>query len=167
MVSTVSATFSKVSSDADFALVAALAKEIWFEHYIKVIEKSQIEYMINHYQSADAIKKQSKEGIEYFLVRTDKPIGYFAYRLDSDSLFISKLYLLNSERGKGFGKVMMERCKAVAKENGKKKMWLTVNKENDLSISVYENYGFKNVADIVIDIGNGFVMDDYKYEYEI
>ena len=41
---------------------------------------------------------------------------------------------------------------------------LTVNKNNTNSISAYEKLGFINKGGVVKDIGNGFVMDDYKME---
>lgn len=38
---------------------------------------------------------------------------------------------------------------------------LTVNKHNHKAISAYQRYGFEITADSVVDIGGGFVMNDY------
>ena len=38
---------------------------------------------------------------------------------------------------------------------------LTVNKHNHVAISAYRHYGFEIAADSVVDIGGGFVMNDY------
>ena len=43
-------------------------------------------------------------------------------------------------------------------------IYLTVNKQNLISISVYEKLGFLRARDLVTDIGSGFVMDDYVME---
>jgi RimJ/RimL family protein N-acetyltransferase len=42
-----------------------------------------------------------------------------------------------------------------------------VNKNNVNSIKVYEKLGFKKTGPVIQDIGNGFVMDDYKMEKDI
>ena len=52
-------------------------------------------------------------------------------------------------------------------KNGKKAIWLTVNKYNDHTIDVYRHRGFQTVRSQVSDIGNGYVMDDYVMEKEI
>ncbi len=43
----------------------------------------------------------------------------------------------------------------------------TVNKNNSLAIRAYEKLGFENLGSIVADIGNGFVIDDYRMEKRI
>ena len=40
---------------------------------------------------------------------------------------------------------------------------LNVNKNNETT-GIYEKLGFKRIRSEVIDIGKGFVMDDYVYE---
>ncbi len=40
--------------------------------------------------------------------------------------------------------------------------WSTVNKYNDRSINAYKRMGFAVVEEAVVDIGGGFIMDDYK-----
>ena len=79
-------------------------------------------------------------------------------------LFLSKIYVLSSRRGLGYGKKAVQFVETVAKELNLNKIALTVNKNNVNSIKAYEKIGFKNVGSVVQDIGNGFVMDDYKME---
>lgn len=51
-----------------------------------------------------------------------------------------------------------------ARERHLKKIVLTVNKNNLHSIAAYKKLGFTTVESLIQDIGNGFVMDDYKME---
>ena len=46
-------------------------------------------------------------------------------------------------------------------------IWLTVNKHNNGTIAVYKKFGMKIIRSQVTDIGNGFVMDDYVFGYDI
>ena len=79
------------------------------------------------------------------------------------SLFLSKLYLLSDARGGGTGRVCMEFIEQLARRRGLNLLWLTVNKGNP-AVKAYERLGFRIAADLVMDIGGGFVMDDYRME---
>ena len=79
-------------------------------------------------------------------------------------MFLSKLYVLRDFRGQGLGKTAMHFIENQAEQNNCSKITLTVNKYNTNSIKVYEKNGFINTGAVVIDIGNGFVMDDYTME---
>ncbi|NJM22682.1 MAG: GNAT family N-acetyltransferase [Nostocaceae cyanobacterium CSU_2_110] len=87
--------------------------------------------------------------------------GYFSVQDRGDRLFLSKLYVLKSFRGKGIGK---QAIKFIKNTFSNPIIHLTVNKNNSDSIAFYKNVGFDIVDDVVTDIGNGFVMDDYVME---
>jgi ribosomal protein S18 acetylase RimI-like enzyme len=44
---------------------------------------------------------------------------------------------------------------------------LTVNKYNKNTILAYQKLGFIQKRELVIDIGNGFVMDDFEMSYDL
>jgi RimJ/RimL family protein N-acetyltransferase len=157
--------FIEVNVENQIEIVTTLAKEIWTEHYISIIGKDQTEYMIDKFQSKEAISNQLKSGYSYYLIQEEGGyVGYMAIQLKSDELFLSKLYIKSSVRGKGYGKRAVKFLEDLATEKNMKKITLTVNKGNVNSIKAYEKMGFKNLGSIVIDIDNGFVMDDYKME---
>jgi ribosomal protein S18 acetylase RimI-like enzyme len=62
---------------------------------------------------------------------------------------------------------MFQKFVEIAKMRNLKKIWLTCNRNNTNSIAIYEHLGFKKVREEVTDIGNGFVMDDFIFEYEV
>jgi len=159
--------FIRVANDKQINTVAKLANKIWPEHYCHTVGRSQIDYMLEKFQSFDSINKQIKEeGYKYYLLQNkENIIGYFAYKNENNSLFISKLYLINSDRGKGYGKKMLKFIIEQAETNQLSTIYLTVNKHNVSSIGFYLNQGFQIKESITIDIGNNFVMDDYKMEY--
>jgi len=146
---------------------AMLAHSIWNEHYIPIIGKEQVDYMVANFQSEQAIKEQIDEGYRYFLTYcNDKSVGYFAILEDSkdSSLFLSKFYVHKDYRGQGVGRSCIAYIENICRESGLNRIWLTVNKYNTNSIKAYEKFGFKKVKELVQDIGNGFIMDDYKME---
>jgi ribosomal protein S18 acetylase RimI-like enzyme len=52
------------------------------------------------------------------------------------------------------------------KKYGLESIVLNVNKNNN-AILAYEHLGFKKIQEERKEIGNGFIMDDYVYEYKI
>lgn len=146
----------------DFQVIEKLADTIWREYYIPIVGKPQIDYMLNKFQSVKAMETQTANGYEYYTVfHEELPVGYMSIKPETEHLFLSKIYILSTYRGKGIGKRMMQFVLEKAKKYHLNKIRLTVNKYNTNSIKAYEKMGFKNVGDIVIDIGNGFVMDDF------
>ena len=120
--------------------------------------------MLKKFQSQDAIQQQIDRGYRYYIILDNQvEVGYFSLQYRSDKLFLSKLYILKSSRGKGIGKQGIQFIKSAFSNPI---IQLTVNKNNARSIAFYRNVGFKIVDDVVIDIGGGFVMDDYVMEME-
>jgi len=157
--------FQPVSTTKEIVAVALLARDIWTSHYVPIIGRKQVDYMLKTMQSSQAIREQIVKGYQYFLVkRRNENIGYAAVqrRPQRDDLFVSKIYLYRRERGKGCGKQIMNFITKLARDQKLTALSLTVNKQNTDSIKFYEHYGFANQGPVVQDIGSGFVMDDYR-----
>ncbi len=148
----------------DYKLIEKLADTIWREHYIPITGIDQVEYMLNKYQSALAIEKQVyEEGYEYYIIFFEGiSVGYISIRQQTDTLFLSKIYVSSDYRGRRIGKSALQFIEEKANIYKLKSITLTVNKNNVNSIAAYEKLGFAKVEALVMDIGNGFVMDDYK-----
>ncbi|NWF98279.1 MAG: GNAT family N-acetyltransferase [Nitrospirae bacterium] len=159
-------TITEVTTREHISIIEKLAYEIWTEHYIPIIGIEQVEYMLEKYQSNSAIFSQIKdEGYMYFLMENEKQaVGYIAVLPGKDGLFLSKFYVHSSYRKRGIGKKALDFIEQLARNMNLKKIYLTVNKNNKTAITVYEKLGFINTGSIITDIGNGFVMDDYKME---
>lgn len=160
-----------VTQPAQIAEVAALAREIWHQHYPAIISVAQIDYMLARFQSPDAIAAQLAAGDEYYLIGLpDKvtPHGYVAIRNEpaTSRLFVSKLYLRAALRGQGHGRAVLQQLAQLARQRGFDRLWLTVNKHNP-ALQAYLRVGFTVVADVVTEVGSGYVMDDYQLEWHI
>ena len=158
-------TIEEVKTEAQIETVARLAHEIWNQHFIPIIGKAQVDYMVEKFQSKRAISEQIKNGYSYYLLKAGvEYVGYTGVCPREDELFLSKLYIRASQRGKGLGRNAVEFLEDLAGEKGLSRITLTVNKNNTDSIKAYEKLGFANLGVFVQDIGGGFVMDDYKME---
>lgn len=166
--------FVPVRTPEQLASVAALAEEIWYEFYVPLIGRAQVDYMVGKFQNVAAMQSQIAQGYEYFLVRQldtaaeeapqGRDIGYCAVQQQpGGALFLSKFYLHKSARGSGTGRKCMEFIEGLARRRELSLLWLTVNKGNP-SVQAYQRLGFRIAADLVMDIGGGYVMDDYRME---
>ena len=155
----------RVTDKGQIDTIENLAYEIWYQHYTPIIGKHQVAYMLEKFQSVEAMTEQIKNGVLYFLILDENiPVGYMSVELLSETLFLSKFYVAEAERGKGYGRKMITYLEALAKEKDLNKISLTVNKYNTGSIKMYEKVGFVISGAVVKDIGEGFIMDDYQME---
>ena len=160
--------FIPVTTDNHIEDVESLAREIWTEHYTPIIGKGQVDYMLGTFQTRNAIAGQIRAGAMYYLIREKETfIGYLAVQPKTDELFLSKIYVRRSKRGRGYGRKAVQFVEALAREGGFRKIALTVNKNNTDSIRAYEKFGFVSTGGLVQDIGGGFVMDDYRMEKNV
>lgn len=162
-----SVEIKKVKYYPELREIAALADIIWHECYGELLGQGQVDYMVEKFQSVDAMTEQiEKHGYTYFSVRENGELcGYIGTKPESDDrLFLSKLYLRNDKRGRGIASAMLNYVFEEARKIGKKRVYLTVNKHNSHAIDVYKKTGFVVADTAVTDIGSGYVMDDYIME---
>jgi RimJ/RimL family protein N-acetyltransferase len=156
--------FKEATDPIDFARIAQMADVIWREHYTPIIGKAQVDYMLERFQSAEAIARQVADGMAYYMIPEsgETPVGYLAIQKRGRELFLSKIYLLKEFRGRGLGKAAMEFITEKAHEFECDRIALTVNRNNHVSIQAYLKMGFENKGALVTEIGGGFIMDDYR-----
>ena len=155
----------RATRPADIDSVVVLAHEIWNVHFVPIIGQEQVDYMLAKFQSAPAITRQIADGYEYYIVvDNDHRAGYFAIVPDplASSAQLSKIYVRQEQRGGGLGKAIIAFVEEHCIEIGIRELWLTVNRRNEGPIAFYRHMGFTKRESLVQDIGNGFVMDDYR-----
>lgn len=162
------AEFIEVKKD-DIKELAALASDIWHEYWPSLLSSQQIDYMVDKFQSENAIIRQyqNENYTYYFITESGLNIGYFGISEQQDYLFLSKLYLSKEYRAKGIGTKTFNKVKELAASKNYKEIRLTVNKYNQNSIKAYLKWGFEVIDSVVTDIGSGFVMDDYIMSWKL
>lgn len=163
-------TFEPVKTPEQIALVAKLAEPIWHETYEPIIGRDAVLYMIDKFQSVEAINRQlAEEGYVYYLICADgEAAGFVGLVPHKESkMFLSKLYVSGEHRGQGIPHAAFDFIAELCRTEGLDKVYLTVNKKNFHAIEVYKHYGFYEIDAVVTDIGCGYVMDDYILQKDI
>ena len=151
-------------------IVIDLTKKIWPVAYGEILSKAQLDYMIDKFYNETALRELMQKGHVFYLAQDDneKYVGFLSYEINSEpnKTKIHKIYVLPETQGTGLGRQFFELVKEKAIENQQNAIFLNVNKFNN-AIHFYIKLGFTKVKDEVIDIGNGYVMDDYVMEVAI
>jgi len=159
-----------VASKEQLPIIQELAAKIWPVAYGNIISSGQIDYMLNMMYSIPSLEKQLQNNNIFLLAEEDNRfIGFASYELNfdkSNKTKIHKLYVLPERQCKGIGRQLIDYITHIALENQNQSLHLTVNKNNKAT-NFYLKNGFEVVEEVVFDIGNGFVMDDYIMEKKL
>ena len=151
-------------------IIIDLTKKIWPVAYGEILSKAQLDYMIDKFYNETALRELIQKGHVFYLAQDDngKDVGFVSYEINSEpnKTKIHKIYVLPETQGTGLGRQFFELVKEKAIENNQNAIFLNVNKYNN-AIHFYTKLGFVKVKDEIIDIGNGYVMDDYVMEVVI
>lgn len=157
----------KVTTKDQLQVVADLAKKIWPVTYATILSKEQLHYMLDRFYNLKALQKQLENGQVFYLAQNENQefVGFVSYEIncESNKTKIHKIYVLPETQGTGIGKQLLDLVKTKAQENQQTAIFLNVNKYNNAQ-NFYQKLGFTITKEEVIDIGNGYVMDDYVME---
>lgn len=145
--------------------IQELALRIWPRVFSSILTEEQIQYMLEMMYSKISLENQiGRLGHQFLIIEEiGKPQGYVSYETDYNGkpqTKIHKLYLDPEIRGKGLGKQVLQQIEVLAKNKGNDSLTLNVNRNNP-AIEFYQKSGFELAFEEKIDIGNGFIMDDW------
>lgn len=148
----------------ELVIVQEVAHKTWPNTFRNILSNAQIDYMLEWMYNRDTLIRQAKSGHEFYVFENKGVVlgfcGIEPFHPDPDSLKIHKLYVLPESQGLGVGKQLIEKSKEVALKNGLKSVVLNVNRFNN-AVDFYKHLDFIIVKEEDIEIGNGYLMEDY------
>lgn len=151
----------KKAKEEDLSIIADLAKIIWNDHYIPIIGKTQVDYMLARIYNLESLKEQlNVKKHQFYLIRNEeKNLGFLSVSSENGhDYFLHKFYINQSEANKGIGTQALNLIIGLVNPHS---ITLTVNRQNYKSINFYFKNGFKIEKVEDFDIGNGFQMNDF------
>lgn len=154
----------------DVPAIQEVAEATWPHTFAKILTPAQIRYMLDWMYNAEILTKtiQTPENVFWLYVEDGSTLGFAGIEHGYNRENVTKLhkiYVLPTAQGKQVGKQLLDRIIAESKAAGSQALRLNVNKYNNAT-RFYERFGFKVIAEEVIDIGSGYVMDDYVMELD-
>jgi ribosomal protein S18 acetylase RimI-like enzyme len=156
----------------DVGLISTIAAITWPATYGHILSKNQLDYMLERMYNHDVLIQSMTSNTCHFLITEDAdetPLGFAGFRRNYPEQMryrLDKLYVLPEHQGKGIGKALLsEICKEMKTANAQV-LELNVNRYNHARL-FYEKLGFTIARTEDIDIGNGFLMNDYVMELHL
>ena len=152
------------------ARVRAIADDVWPKTFREILSPEQIVYMMKMMYAPEVMEKELSSGYSFDLLVVDgQDAGDMVYAPydEPGTLKLHKLYLLEEYQGKGYGQKMLQHVIDTAKARDFQSVILAVNKQNVKGQKAYSRFGFKHYKSVQIDIGNGFIMDDYWLRFSL
>jgi GNAT superfamily N-acetyltransferase len=150
--------------------VRHIAYQTWPSTFKEILTPEQIQYMLEWMYNLDTLKQQYYRGQHFYAVKeNDTYIGFTAIELnypEKETVKVHKLYVLPEYQGKGIGRALVNHAHELALGAKMKTILLNVNRFNP-AVAFYQKYGFRTLKEEVIDIGNGFIMDDFVMVFEL
>jgi GNAT superfamily N-acetyltransferase len=145
-----------------------IARLAWENTYTEILSREQIEYMFEWMYSVPSMMEQMNARGHRFLIAGEGNAytGFASFELNcknSGHTKIHKLYVLPEAQGSGTGKALVEAVAEIAKAFGNTHLTLNVNRFNKAQ-GFYKRIGFDIIAEEDIDIGRGYLMEDYIME---
>ena len=161
----------KQASIADLNTIQEIVNKTWPITYGEILSKEQLDYMMDLIYSDESLIKQiqKKEQLFYIVNEETSVIAFIAiehnYKNEAVTR-IHKIYILPEAQGKGIGKLLIDAVQKLATENNSTSLSLNVNRFNK-ALAFYQKLGFEIIAEENIEIGNGYLMEDYKMEKKL
>jgi len=152
----------------EIPLIQTIVAATWPATYGEILSARQIEYMIDLFYSADALRENLQAG-HSFLIYLDTEgtaLGFAGFELNHHNptqAKLHKLYVLPGTQGKGIGRQLLDAVRQKVQDAGQTHLFLNVNRYNKARL-FYEKYGFTIARSEDIDIGDGYFMNDYIME---
>lgn len=142
----------RIAAD-ELPIVQQLAEETWPHAFAGVIERHQIEIMLNDIYAIESLENEMTAlGHVFWVARHEHHDAGFvsAYKVD-DVTWIKKLYILPNKQGLGIGKALI----GTAKDHfaPQRALSLNVNTGNLRAIDFYRHYGFVVEKEVPVKMG--------------
>jgi len=152
------------ASVEDYDLIYGIAVPVWEKTYREILSAEQSGYMLDMMYSYASITEQILIKGHHFLLAVEdgKYLGFASYEHNSayETTKLHKIYILPEAQGMGVGKALITVVENSAKANGNDKLALNVNRYNQ-AVNFYIKAGFVKAGEENINIGNGYLMEDF------
>lgn len=155
---------------ADFELLAALGRRAFQEAFGEYNDLADMQAYLDLSFNPITIKEHLEDPAILFLVACfeNEPVGYAKLKRNSSPpelkgaccIQLERIYTLKAFIGKKIGKLLMEDCIRIAKQEHNEFIWLSVWQENEHAIAFYKKWGYKTIGFKQFIIGKE-VNDDF------
>jgi N-acetylglutamate synthase-like GNAT family acetyltransferase len=164
-----SSTLSIRAADADdISIIREIAHHTWPIAYGSYISKAQLDYMLDMMYSDNSLQDQINNGHQFYIAEHNNiAVGFASVSKEEENACkLNKLYVLPSAQKTGAGKALLLKTIEYATSYVAGCLYLQVNKQNNAQ-HFYSKHGFTVREASILEIGGGYIMDDYIMELKL
>ncbi len=153
----------------DAAAIAAISRKTFYDTFASQNTLADMDQFLNvEFTTERLIAEVGAEGNEFLLAFiADELVGYARLRDaanppelgDSPAIELARIYSLEKAIGKGVGKALMQKCIELARDKGRKLLWLGVWEHNRRAIDFYTKWGFEKFSEHDFILGSDVQRD--------
>lgn len=152
----------------DISIISAIAHHTWPDAYGSYISKAQLDFMLDMMYSDQSLMDQLSKGHHFYIAEhNNTAVGFASVSQEADNACkLNKLYVLPTAQKIGAGKALLLKTIEYATSHTACCLYLQVNKQNNAQ-HFYSKHGFSIREASILEIGNGYIMDDYIMELKL
>ena len=156
------------ASENDIATIRYIATITWPDAYGLYISMAQLNYMLDMMYSDDSLLDQMNKGHQFYIAEHNREgIGFASVsQEENNACKLNKLYILPTSQKTGAGKALLFKTIDFATSVAANFLYLQVNKQNNAQ-HFYSKHGFNIREASILEIGGGYIMDDYIMELKL
>jgi len=144
--------------------IQLLAELTWYTTYSSILKSEQLHYMFDLMYSTSQLEANLLNGNQFHIIKEESTdLGFTEIILYPHYIKINKIYIIPEQQGKGLGNKMINNIEQIAASLNVSKITLNVNRYNK-ALHFYIKSGFSIIEEVDVEIGNGYLMEDYILE---
>lgn len=149
--------------------LAEVAEKIYYDYYVGLIGKENVEYMLKEYQSANSVIDQIKSRQHnYYAIYYDGTFcGYFDIMFEGRRVILDKIYVSKEYRCRGIARYVVAHIEQLIKPLGINRIIVDILIENQAACLAYEHLGFVKLKVGVMTLGNNFKTEYAEMEKKV
>ena len=154
----------------ELLIVHEIAYATWPDTFKEILSQEQIQYMLNWMYDLKHLENQFNQGHQFYVAELEEiPVGFIGIEPNHPKkglTKIHKIYILPNKQGLGIGKKLIQYVRELSIQSEIEGLLLNVNRFNK-AVEFYKAIGFNILFEENIDIGNGYLMEDYVMKLEL
>ncbi|MBV4365248.1 GNAT family N-acetyltransferase [Erwinia phyllosphaerae] len=143
---------------ADAILLNELGYSLYLAHFrhMWMSESDMNDFLEREYSLSTLEQSLKKPGMSWYVVETDRPIGFAKFTWEStipdtkiSGVLLNKFYIDPTETGKGYGQLIFNKIIDLVRTKRKDFLWLEVLEQNERACNFYNKQGMRYIKDII------------------
>ena len=148
----------------DLKNLQEISRRTFYQSFAAVNRPENMKFFLDHHYSDEKLSSeiQNPDSRFFFAQTGEEILGYLKLNLgraqtvlpNDEGLEIERIYIDQSNKGRGIGQFFIERTLTLAKEVNARYIWLGVWENNPAAIRFYEKNGFRPFSKHIFKLGD-------------